>query len=296
MSKRAIVGWALGVGVSLLSGSGLAFAIGADDSAWLPVIEHAPVREIACLAEAGGEHADLRLRLSADGAVRQGTLTRTSGKGSPDERLDVVSVSRDGARVRIVARSRAHQYRFSIAAAALSSSTPQHLAARVEESNDPAMAAPAGSRDALSCVLGDATRSAVLVGSDAEALFNTLDVPVVDRAGDRVKVVDTGSFRLACSANAALPTPVCSVRMPAHVDTRSQGRVTYGVDLGMHDSLSLASALGTGAGYRAFVGTSLADATTHEKLAGSRLTVRCKTAGACRVDYTVPDRFFETNL
>src|SRR5688500_13042537 len=111
------------------------------------VVTQAAIREISCNADSRQRHASYHLRLSADGVVRDGTVLRGFSKDSPDYRVDVKSVKKDGNRIRIEMTEGESQVRFTISAAGFAAKTRAALDATVEQTTDLAILdAASGSR------------------------------------------------------------------------------------------------------------------------------------------------------
>jgi hypothetical protein len=295
---------ALALTVGVIVGTAvLALRVGKEDGSGgasaVPKVAEEPrsvTREIACLAKGASPSLHMRMRLSVDGAIRQGVVTRTTGKDTPDERLDVRAVSLESDRLRIAMKSSRYGYRFSVAAAGFSAQTPSELDARLEETDDPSLN-PAD--PAFSCALADGLRTANLVGEDAKALFGRLPAPTTEHRLARTRIVDTGSVRIACS-EVNENVYGCTVRMPAFVTEAAGGRVRYVHDLHASEAKFLAAALGDTTQKQAqeFVGTTFEERVTRpsaETTLPSWLMVRC-AVGTCHVDLAVADSFFDTML
>lgn len=209
-------------------------AVATDD-----IVSGATVREMGCRASSLAKSSEFHFRLSSDGEIREGTVMRGSTNASPDYRVDVSAITKDGDRYRVEASEGDYHYRFTLSAAAFDAQQPTALDARSEETNDPAVRDGQGT-NVFHCWLGSVV-SPSIDGDDAVRLWDALNVtPVKPNPGGEtaVKIVAPygagGPFKLRCWSTSGNDT--CTLELPALVTDVKDGRVTYEYDLAPDDA------------------------------------------------------------
>lgn len=253
-------------GADDVSGSGA--AVGTDD-----VVTGATIRELGCRASSGAKSSEFHFRLSSDGRIHEGTVMRGSTNASPDYRVDVTSVAKDGDRYRIEASEGDYRYRFTLSSAAFDARQPADLDARSEETNDPAVADGQGT-NAFQCWVGSVV-SPTIDGDEAARLWDALNVtPVKPNPGGetQVKIVAPygagGAFKLRCWSSYGNDT--CKIELPALVTDVKDGRVTYEYDLAPAD----------------------AQLVTAGTFSANDVALIC-TGESCRAKFTLADTFYQ---